>query len=478
MVPPPHLTGEVESPSSLTRTAAAWAVRFVAHGCLMSAGAGCLDPASFDSKQWTEVIKASQHSTECSRLLLVEDDFARKGLGFSSLTWADVLLLAMQHNRVLLEVPVSATFAREELTGVAGPRWCTQPPHTLQCFYDVWSQCQVPDPLLHVAPRTNARKGNASRWPSLKRLPNASVVRAKLSWLRISPLLNKRRSYASESAFLSAAVRFLFSPRRWVRALGTCVMNATGLHRHRFISLFIRGSDEKWKEMSQHGHRPPEWSDWCWVVRRLVVGLGPAWQRVHLQTSSGDAARFFAQFATQEKIVLAMTKNRRTSHDLWGGWSTDNETIMSQATSAAVNQYIGSQAGIFISPVASAWTTFMLRHMQPAQTVASMCCNCREKDIIGSLDLLAAASTSATPSLRANAIIAVSNAAMRSAICSGDGLITALNRTPSVNSTTCAVPHWAATVGPLAASDSAPPTRAAVPRVSSHSPMCRGPFHA
>ena len=50
-------------------------------------------------------IWASQFPERCERFLLVEDDLARAGLGFSAKIWAAALLFAVREERVLLEVP-------------------------------------------------------------------------------------------------------------------------------------------------------------------------------------------------------------------------------------------------------------------------------------------------------------------------------------------------------------------------------------
>ena len=53
---------------------------------------------------WRSAIYASQFRPSCDRLLLVEDDLTKAGLGFTAKLWAVALLLAMRDNRVLVEV--------------------------------------------------------------------------------------------------------------------------------------------------------------------------------------------------------------------------------------------------------------------------------------------------------------------------------------------------------------------------------------
>lgn len=73
-------------------------------------------------------IRASQHPNVCNtaRYLLIEDDLAKAGLGYTARLLAGALLLAMRMGRVLLETP-----QRNATTGRSFGRWCCVPPHTL-----------------------------------------------------------------------------------------------------------------------------------------------------------------------------------------------------------------------------------------------------------------------------------------------------------------------------------------------------------
>ena len=61
-------------------------------------------PSNYSADGWKEAIYASQFRADCSRLLLVEDDLTKAGLGFTAKIWNVALLLAMRDNRVLVEV--------------------------------------------------------------------------------------------------------------------------------------------------------------------------------------------------------------------------------------------------------------------------------------------------------------------------------------------------------------------------------------
>ena len=94
------------------------------------------------------MIHANQFSNnKCDRLLLVHDDLAGKGLGWSVRFWNTALLAALQSNRVLHEEAASdvqseMTEAKKNTSKLTN-RWCDVPPYTLECFYKRWNSCEA-----------------------------------------------------------------------------------------------------------------------------------------------------------------------------------------------------------------------------------------------------------------------------------------------------------------------------------------------
>eukprot|EP00966_Prymnesium_polylepis_P285330 6590998-Prymnesium_polylepis.2 len=67
-------------------------------------------------RDWASAIEASQLTrANCAKLLLFEDDLTGQGLGYSANFYASLLLLAQRNGRVLVEVPINAS-------------WPSQPP--------------------------------------------------------------------------------------------------------------------------------------------------------------------------------------------------------------------------------------------------------------------------------------------------------------------------------------------------------------
>lgn len=342
---------------------------------------------------WRKQIEAAQNPVTCDYLLLVEDDLLFQGLGFTLQFWASALLVAMRSGRVLIEIPWNtswpsslvaagqpnqSTSARHE-----APRWCEIPPYTLQCFYKHWTHCQAPsNDSLHEFPRTHhTRRDGTPKYPLLRSLPKEPpYLRMKLSWFKVSAL-----GWVRGNAY-HAALRYLTSPRPWIKRIGACIMRSHGLSKHKFISLFVRDSIEKRVELAAHAHGMPQQEEYEWLTLRLADALG--FRSVHLQTSSAVSAQAFSDFAARSNLSVVMTDNFRSVHDTWGGWGGRNESASSQTAASVVNQYIASQAAVYIGLSSSAWTPF-IRHVmegegsdgiRSAPRLIVLCCSCKRGD--------------------------------------------------------------------------------------------------
>jgi len=365
---------------------------------------------------WASAIHAAQFLAGCSRLLLVEDDLLRSGIGFTSSVWVSAFLLAMRTRRVLIEVPNNSSWP-PKLTPSGAPhalasedaRWCSQPPYTLQCFLAPWTHCAatvrtsvVPWPtrnwpLKRRVDRTTAptRRPN---WRTLKRLPEQpAVLRMKLSWVKA--MSDSGQLHAYLSSILSgittpagpdadgAARRFLFRPRAWIKARAACVMEEHGFEPRRFISVFHRRSTQKDRELATHRHGTPSTQQLAGiaavVARRLSEHAaqteaedgaeaaveaaarhghthgGLAWRRVHLQSSApvGDFVAELGEAYPAAKV--GFTVNDRSAADTWGGWN-HSASLTTLSTVAFVNQHICSQAAVLISTPSSMWTWYLL----------------------------------------------------------------------------------------------------------------------
>ena len=73
---------------------------------------------------------------------------------------------------------------------------------------------------------------------------------------------------------------------------------------------------------------------------------------------------------------MSYTDNRRSEHDTWGGWQTDDATIMTGSVVAAVNAHVARQAAAVISPANSAWTSFLALTAGQQARAFSFCCRC------------------------------------------------------------------------------------------------------
>jgi len=302
-------------------------------------------PRNTTEDGWRSTVYASQFRASCDRLLLVEDDLTKAGLGFTAKLWGVALLLAMRDNRVLVEVRMVKEGNGTRSDGFERPRWCDRPPYTLQCLYQSWTHCPLPGPNATVV-RPGGRPLKVARWPH-----DEPYVRTGLGRIHRQGMF----WYGARSTAAREAGRFLFRPRPWVRAIGDCVMAGARLTPGNFINLHIRYSVEKSKEGEKLGVSLPGLPAYDYMVSALANDLGA--RKVFLQTASPLALERFSSFAASNRLELAYTNNSRSQNDAWGGWKGGLE--MEQAAVAAINAHIGSQSVVSISPDLSLWTQFL-----------------------------------------------------------------------------------------------------------------------
>ena len=285
---------------------------------------------------WRAAIRASQHPPECraARYLLVEDDMIGSGLGFTGRLLASALLLAMRQGRVLLEIP-----RRTAHTGAPYSRWCARPPHSLQCVYDPWSHCPLPNTsngerLYWFEERCACKVGSGGRpehYPLntscrehpeqfdagcfLYQLRDKRLVAARLSSLyAVGPLwMMFRVDGADARALLQSAHRFLFRPRAWVSTAASCIMEHARLRPGRFIAVHIRTSPQKVREVG--ARRLPAVPAYLTLARRAADASGL--RRLFVQTASPSALALFLAAAAAVSPVLEVshTFNPRAEND-------------------------------------------------------------------------------------------------------------------------------------------------------------------
>jgi len=308
---------------------------------------GHFSPVNFSADGWSTAIFASQFRRDCRRLLLVEDDMNRSGLGFSGKIWSIALLVAVRDNRVLLEVPGHRNMSR----------WCNQEPYSLQCTYEPWTQCPYPAPDIRQFVPGGRPMATAGYWR------REQVVRTSLGRIHRQ---GKFWFHARSSPF-TAASRLLFRPRAWVRAIGDCVMRAAGLGRATpFISLHIRHSVEKDAESMRNRFHMPSLETYHRLARALSQSVRT--QSFFIQTSSAIALSQFSAFAHTHNFNLHFTDNPRSEHDMWGGWIPSSNLTL-QTAIGAVNAHISAHAAVIASPGSSVWTDFLFHSTRAHRAV-------------------------------------------------------------------------------------------------------------
>ena len=303
-------------------------------------------PVNASTDGWAGAIQASQFGN-CSRLLLVEDDLMRAGLGFTAKIWVAALLIAVRDNRVLMESRMVASNSTVNKSYVLfeRPRWCDRAPYTLQCLYQPWSHCKPP-PADAVIVRPGGRPLKVKNWPH-----NEPYVVTGLGRIHRQGLF----WHGARSSAQREAGRFLFRPRPWVKNIADCVMREAGLKPQSFLSIHIRHSVEKEVEGQRLGVSLPGLDAYSILGPALAADSGT--RKLFVQTASPVGLASFASVCREHDLELSYTNNTRSENDAWGGWKGGVE--MEQAAVAAINAHIGSQALISISPVLSLWTNFL-----------------------------------------------------------------------------------------------------------------------
>ena len=303
---------------------------------------------------WMNVIQASQFRSDinCNRYLLVKDDLTNSGLGWTARFWSVALLLAARASRVLMEVPLS--------DDGRGARWCTRPPFTLQCIYQRWTNCPMPnmsDAVIfedvcggdRTCTLSGGRRGSFAHTRTLAL--NLSTILLRNPWWEHAALA------PGGNDVIGMAHRFLFgAPRQWVHDLASCTMRGAGLQSGSFQSVHIRLSPEKAREVAKSGRAMPPVEHYAHVARALAQHSGLS--SVFVQTANPDALHNFSE-RCRASLNISFTENPRSLSDAWGGWVTDQHTVSMQAATAAVNAQIARQAAAFLSPSISIWTTFL-----------------------------------------------------------------------------------------------------------------------
>lgn len=294
-------------------------------------------PTNYSADGWYAAMYASQFRRDCRRVLLVDDDMNNSGIGFTAKIWSFALLLAMRDHRVLLEV--------QRTNGHS--RWCDREPYSFQCLYEPWSHCPEPPPdIPAIVP--SGRPLRLSTWPH-----RAPVVRTSLGRLHRQGAI----WYGSKKSPVSAATRFLFRPRAWIRKIGECIMGRAGLKPSDFVSIHLRHSVEKSAEGKKLNALLPHFEAYHTLASALALDAGT--RQIFLQTASPSGLADFSAFAHAQNLGLVYTDNPRSEHDSWGGWSPGSEML--QAVVGAVNAYISSHATVVASPGLSIWTEFLYR---------------------------------------------------------------------------------------------------------------------
>ena len=293
-------------------------------------------------------------------MLLLEDDLVGAGVGMTTRLMAATLLLAMRESRVLLEVPVNASWDHtrpQPIPTSKMPRWCSTDPFSWRCFYEPWTHCMTP------APGVAGVHAPQGWWPPARRRP---VVQVKLTWIyQQGNMLWQHDVPGSEvdrripRALSTAAYAFLFGrPRPWLRAKGDCLLRELQ-SRGPFQVVHVRDSAEKRAEQKRI---LPAGDVYAEIARAVASVFGL--HDVLLQTANPSSLEAFENEASRDtRLRISYSANPRSEHDTWGG---RHSTVTLDGAVAAVNAWVGSHASAFLSLKSSMWTTHQAKLVEAA----------------------------------------------------------------------------------------------------------------
>ena len=276
---------------------------------------------------FTQVIYNNQFYSDCSRMLVVEDDMHGAGLGYVSKMMALLLLMSIREGRVLIEAKPK------------NPRWCTQYSQNLQCFYHAWTSCRLP--LKNDTQTYGKGKSHVNHlYMSLQKFHQSGL------WYNTKHLWTHNITYP--------VIEFLFHPRDWVVDLSECVLRQCDFQNLSYYTVHVRDSPEKRAERG----KLYEFKDYTRVIPNAV--------NVMWQTANPLMLRRLRHFSKINKLRYCYTDNRRTINDIWGG--RDKRAIEEAAIVGVVNAVIGMRSERVISPKNSMWTWFIShgrKHVEP-----------------------------------------------------------------------------------------------------------------
>ena len=336
---------------------------------------------------------ASQFRNDCSRLLLFEDDMSGCGLGFTSALIENLLLYAVAQNRVLIEVPVNSSWhnVRGHMPFNEGRKPCSAEPAVVRRRPRHAPVLLLPPHALRGAAYPYAHGATFGSWREHPQQQPDQRGGARVAVQAHVVLQNPRNRRIRErcearGGTLSVAASRVGAPHRRVRdAAQHDLQPRRDAQPANFVSIFIRESAEKDRELRKYNHGIVPRAAWPSVSQRVAEQLGV--RRVFLQTSSASAAVAYTNATTPLGLVVSFTENRRSEHDEWGGWSNSTNAIIQQGTIAAVNLYIASQAAALASPSMTSWTRFLEAGMPGVGAIApppplqlGLCCRCTKHD--------------------------------------------------------------------------------------------------
>eukprot|EP00316_Scyphosphaera_apsteinii_P010108 CAMPEP_0119336730 /NCGR_PEP_ID=MMETSP1333-20130426/92429_1 /TAXON_ID=418940 /ORGANISM="Scyphosphaera apsteinii, Strain RCC1455" /LENGTH=247 /DNA_ID=CAMNT_0007347581 /DNA_START=280 /DNA_END=1019 /DNA_ORIENTATION=+ len=186
--------------------------------------------------------RVRHNQAQCDRLLAVSDDMFGSGLGSTVNRMVLALSLAIRLGRTLIEVPIDT------------PRWCTTGPQTLQCFYEPWGPCPLPDAGMLAAAPWHNHKSHSDHDAPVLRMSLMHFLKGG-EWYHSGHLM-------FGSKFARTLTTYLFTPRPWIEQLINCTLNGCAFAepRSQYWVIHMRDSPEV---RASYMRNPPSFADYA-----------------------------------------------------------------------------------------------------------------------------------------------------------------------------------------------------------------------
>ena len=341
-------------------------MRFV--GTLRCGGSWCATASTLRSlrlrsaEDILQKIYESQNPSSCenARYMVYHDDRTTSGFGWNAFILFGAFLHAFLEERVLVEA--AAVTDRDHTRW--HQRWCSDPPHSLKCYFQSWSRCERSDLV------AKAIRQDLSTLPDWQNDVDAGKQNSSCTCNERQVLW--RASQRSDEAFFpsivskgrlwwyAAMVRILMNPLPWLQDAADHFSNMHGIRHRPFVVAAVRRGN---KSVEVPHIEMREFTSQLKIFKEHY-GIAD----VLLQTEDHAELQLLERWCGYQGLRLHYTTNERTGQDRFSTRFWHSQVNMTEeGRVAALNLVIGSKAVAILGSFHSAWMKLQPAFMMAVQ---------------------------------------------------------------------------------------------------------------